>query len=104
MTPKWVHALLRGASGRQTIEDVLGDLEEAHRRRLNRHGRFVATVMRGVEVLELSFLLLRERLRQRAGRGGRVNGGGWVSMQWAGNGPWANDCTGVCALASRAWM
>jgi predicted permease len=77
VTPKWVHALLRRASGRQTIEDVLGDLEEAHRRRLGRHARFVATVMRGVEVLELSFVLLRERLRQRGGWGERVDGAPW---------------------------
>jgi predicted permease len=61
--PRWAIALLRRLARHAAAEDVVGDLEETHVRRRGRHGRFVASVLTGIEALELAAALLRERLR-----------------------------------------
>jgi hypothetical protein len=40
MAPRWSAALLRWLALPGEADDVLGDLEEAHRARLDRHGKW----------------------------------------------------------------
>ncbi len=63
--PRWSQALVRrmAPSGRE--EEVVGDLEEAHRARARRRGRRVASLLTGLEALEMAGVLLRERVRAR---------------------------------------
>lgn len=65
--PRWTSALLRWAAPPTEVDDVLGDLEEAHRKRAARRGRFVATVVTGMEALDMALALMR---RRRVGRRG----------------------------------
>jgi putative ABC transport system permease protein len=64
--PRWAIALLRRIAPRERVDDVLGDLEEGHRRRIARRGRLTAGLLTGLEALDLGAALLRERLRARS--------------------------------------
>ena len=64
-TPRWARALLRRLAGSTDAHEVLGDLEEAHRARRARNGRFVASLLTGIEALDMGRALLRERWRAR---------------------------------------
>jgi putative ABC transport system permease protein len=59
--PKWTHALLRRFAREHNAEDVIGDLEEAHSRRIKRHGHFRAGLLTSLEALELAFAMVRAR-------------------------------------------
>lgn len=71
--PRWACALLAWLAGPGQRDEVVGDLEEAHRRRLTRHGRIPAALLSGVEALDMAVALLRLRARTRGRmpRGGR---------------------------------
>ena len=68
---RWASALLRRVAppGRAEdvlrSEDVLGDLEEAHRRRVHRRGRVIGGFLTGLETLDVAVTLVRERVRRR---------------------------------------
>jgi predicted permease len=63
--PRWAAALLRRLSRATGAEaDVLiGDLEEAHRARVARRGAFVATLLTTLETMDITFMLIRRRMR-----------------------------------------
>ena len=63
--PRWTSALLRLAAPPGRAEDVLGDLEEAHRSRVQRRGRFIGTLLTGLEALDVGATLVRDRVRRR---------------------------------------
>ncbi len=59
--PRWVRALLTRLARPGEAEDILGDLEEAHRVRLRGHWRVVANILIGLEALDMARVLLRDR-------------------------------------------
>ncbi len=66
--PRWAVALVRWSASKGQAEarpydpDVLvGDLEEAHRARVEKRGRFVATLLTSLDALDVAFMLLRRR-------------------------------------------
>jgi putative ABC transport system permease protein len=61
--PRWTRAFLAFLAPEDRVDDVLGDLEEAHRSRVRRHGRFVATILTSFEALDMGVALLLERAR-----------------------------------------
>lgn len=63
--PRWALALLRRLAPPAGAEDVLGDLEEAHRARVKRRGRLVASFLTGMEALDMACALIVERVRRR---------------------------------------
>lgn len=78
--PAWARRLLERVAGASGGEDVVGDLEEGHGRRLQRHRPVVASLLTGIEALELAIALLRERAsvrraRRNLGRGGVPSAG-----------------------------
>lgn len=66
--PKWATALLRRLAPPGHTEDVVGDLEEAHERRVRRRGRLRAGVLTGLEAVDMAAALIRGRIRRRSGR------------------------------------
>ena len=62
--PGWARALVRFFAPKHRLEDVLGDLEEAHRGRLARRGRAFAWVATHLDALEMATTLLFTRLRR----------------------------------------
>ena len=60
--PRWTRALLRLLAQPRAVDDVIGDLEEAHRTSVERRGRFVATVLTAIGTLDMAFALMRARL------------------------------------------
>jgi putative ABC transport system permease protein len=60
--PRWAVVLIRCLAPRDTIEDVLGDLEEVHRQRTRRHGRVAARVLTAIETLDMAAALVRVRV------------------------------------------
>ena len=54
--------LLRSLAARGEAEDVLGDLEEAHLRRTQRHGRLAARALTTIETLDMAAALVRARI------------------------------------------
>ena len=72
--PWWTSALLRCVAPPGRIEDVLGDLEETHRNRIRHRGRLIGGFLTGLETLDVTAALVRERLRRpTAGRPSRSN-------------------------------
>lgn len=63
--PRWAFALLRRLAPPASAEDVLGDLEEAHRTRVKRRGPFVAGILTRLEALDMARALIVERVRNR---------------------------------------
>lgn len=59
--PAWARCLLRWAVPADRAEDVLGDLEEAHTLRVERHGRASARVRTCLEAADVALAFLRER-------------------------------------------
>ncbi|HUF46508.1 MAG TPA: ABC transporter permease [Vicinamibacterales bacterium] len=57
-----ISALLRRIASPDRVADVLGDLEEAHRRRVERHGRFVAWLLTMLEGLDMTLAIARLRV------------------------------------------
>lgn len=88
--PRWAGELLSRLAPPGAAEDVLGDLEEAHRRRVARHGQRVAAMLTGLDAMDMAIALLRERMRRRSAAsqlvgpevafvGGRTTG---ASVSW----------------------
>jgi predicted permease len=59
--PRWISGLLRRLAPRDHIADVLGDLEEAHGRRVSRRGRIAAWLVTTLEGLDMALALARMR-------------------------------------------
>lgn len=59
--PGWSRALLRRLAPEEREDEVLGDLEEAHRRRVRDRGRFLAGILTALETVDMAFALLRDR-------------------------------------------
>lgn len=59
--PRWTRALLRRLAPEGREADILGDLDEAHARRLRKSGRLVATLLTSLETLDMALALLRQR-------------------------------------------
>lgn len=59
--PRWSRALLRRLSPDGRENEILGDLEEAHRARVEAKGRLVGGLLAGLETLDMAFALLRQR-------------------------------------------
>ncbi len=72
--PRWLTGLLSRVVPEDRQDDVIGDLEELHRRRLRRHGTAVAWA---ATVAEGSWLVFRFAVRSSAKAA--VGAGGWVS-------------------------
>lgn len=62
-SPRWARALLRFVAPPHREDDVLGDLEEAHRARLAESGRVRAWLTTSVETLDVGTRLLLDRVR-----------------------------------------
>ncbi len=65
--PRWSKALLRWMAPPGRENEVAGDLEEAHAAQVRRRGRLVASVLTGLEALDMAGVLLRERIGKRRG-------------------------------------
>lgn len=59
--PPWARALLRVLAPPGEADDVIGDLEEAHRIRARRHLPLVAQGLTAVETIDMAFALVRTR-------------------------------------------
>ena len=59
--PGWARVLLRFLAPAEQADDVVGDLEEAHRRRLQRHGRASASMLTVIETFDMAAALSRSR-------------------------------------------
>ena len=62
--PKWAAALLRRVAPPGRVDDVLGDLEEAHGKRVQRRGRLIGNLLTAVEALDVAFSVWRTRWRR----------------------------------------
>ena len=60
--PRWAAALLRALAPRAQRDDLLGDFEEAHRRRVAQHTRPAAYVGTAVDALDMARAILRARV------------------------------------------
>ena len=67
-TPTWIRWLLRHLAGPGRADDILGDLEERHRRRVLRRGSAGARFLTALDFLDLAGSLLRLRYGRRASR------------------------------------
>jgi predicted permease len=63
--PRWAAWLVRCAATSERAADLVGDLEEAHERRVAERGALVAALYTGAEALDLVRGLLWERARSR---------------------------------------
>lgn len=63
--PRWTHALLARLAEAEVADEVVGDLEEAHARRVVRHGRALATLLTTIETLDMAVALWRQQTRVR---------------------------------------
>ena len=70
--PRWAAVLLRWLAPCGESDDVLGDLEEAHQRRLRRHRPVAARLLTTIEVIEMAGALVRSRLARYRIRGKSV--------------------------------
>lgn len=64
--PRCTARLLTRLAPSGRAEDVLGDLEEAHRRRLQHHRPWIAAILTQLEALDVAFALLRGRAARRS--------------------------------------
>lgn len=67
--PRWATALLRWLAAPGEKDDVVGDLEEAHRRRLAQRRPGMARWLTALETLEMAVALIRVRLDRHRIRG-----------------------------------
>jgi predicted permease len=87
MAPKWACRLLRRLAPADRAEEVVGDLEEAHRSRVRAGGRLRAGVGTALEAADMAFALARLRLgRGVSSRRGGSAGAGLPSPGWSGSG------------------
>ena len=63
-TPRWTRVLLRVLAPPGRADDVLGDMEEVHRRRVDDRGRVTASVLTGLETLAMAVALIGLRIRR----------------------------------------
>ena len=77
--PAWARAVLVRLAPPEHEDEVLGDLEEVHRARLERHGPAVAAALTALDTLDMGGALLRGRWRAR--RRGQERAGGWASTR-----------------------
>jgi predicted permease len=61
--PRWARRLLARLARPPYADEVIGDLEEAHRDRVARRGRIVAWLLTGLDALDMAVALVRERRR-----------------------------------------
>lgn len=66
--PRWAVYLVEWLASPEARDEVVGDLEEAHRRRVDRVGRFRATLYTSLEALDMSWALWRDSGGARSGR------------------------------------
>jgi putative ABC transport system permease protein len=59
--PRWACRLLARLAEPHQAEEVVGDLEQAHARRLHRHSRIVATLLTTLDAVDMARALLRAR-------------------------------------------
>ncbi len=52
--PKWLAALLKRLAPSGGADDLLGDLEETHRTRVQRRGRVIGSLLTGIEALDIA--------------------------------------------------
>ena len=71
-SPAWARALLRGVVPGDQVEDLLGDLEEVHLRRLARHPWIIAWLLSSWDAVEVAVGSTVDRTREALS-------GGWVS-------------------------
>lgn len=64
--PRWTRVLLRRLAPNDRVDEVLGDLEEAHRRRVEARSSPIATLLTAVEALDIGFALVRQRVAGRS--------------------------------------
>src|SRR6185503_7888597 len=60
-TPRWARRVLMWLAPDGIADDVLGDLEEARRRRAAAHGPAAARVLTALDVLDMTLALVRAR-------------------------------------------
>jgi putative ABC transport system permease protein len=68
--PWWAALLVRSLAPRDHVDDVLGDLEEAHRSRAGRHGPIAARALTTLDAVDMAAALIRsrcDRLRTNTG-------------------------------------
>jgi hypothetical protein len=70
--PRWARLLLRLLAPPGEVDDVLGDLEEAHRNRMRRHGPMAARVLTAVETIEMAAAVVRARAARFRIRGSTI--------------------------------
>ena len=61
--PRWAQWVLQRVSPAARASDVLGDLEETHRDRVRRRGRAIASVLTGIEALDMAAALMLRKIR-----------------------------------------
>jgi predicted permease len=61
--PRWTRALLGRLAAPDRVDEVLGDLNEAHRIRVERRGRILAAVLTSLEAIDMAFALRWQRGR-----------------------------------------
>ena len=61
--PVWARLLLRLLAPRDRADEILGDLEEAHRSHLEKRGWVRAMLRTGLETLDMAVALLMDRVR-----------------------------------------
>ena len=62
--PRWTRVLLRRLAPPGGADDVLGDLEEAHRGRVRSRGRLIASVLTALDALDMAVALIFRRIRR----------------------------------------
>jgi predicted permease len=67
--PRWTTAVVRWLAPRGEADVVIGDLEEAHQRRLRRHSAAKARLLTAFEIMEMSAALIRVRAARARIRG-----------------------------------
>ena len=60
--PAWARGLLRWLAPRGQADNLVGDLEETHRRHSGRHGRVAAQMRTAVDTLDMAGALVRTRI------------------------------------------
>ncbi|MGH7554190.1 MAG: permease prefix domain 2-containing transporter [Longimicrobiales bacterium] len=63
--PRWAAALLRRVVQPDRADDLIGDVEESHRRRVVTSGPTIAAVMTAIETVDLVAALLVSRVKRK---------------------------------------
>jgi putative ABC transport system permease protein len=61
--PRWARAVVAHFADPELVDEVIGDLDEAHRLRVARRGRALAAVLTSFEAVDIAFALRRHRGR-----------------------------------------